>query len=370
MSAEPKKVGVWQERAAKIFVVAAVIGAGYLALSYLFWPVLPFLLAFFLSLIIRPCAAFLERKCRMPRRVGAILLLVLLLFLLGMLFTWGCRRLLSEAQQLLDHIGNGGDLLGARIEQALEVLSGLTEHIPFLSHLKARESLADFWVQVDAKLADMISETVSRWTDQIPDLIANVVRGVPGAVFFLVTFLFSSFYLCADGDRIVAALVARLPVGVREYLGRAKSRLSGMGGRYLRAYFLLFLLTFLELLVGFSVIGLPYTFLPALIISLVDILPVLGVGSVLVPWGLIELLRGNIALGTGLLILCGVMILLRQFVEPRIIGGSLGLHPLATLFAAYVGLELFGLVGVLLGPAVALVVKNLLGKEAYAGETS
>lgn len=370
MSTEEKKNGVWQERAAKIFVASVVIGTAYLALSYLLWPVLPFLLAFLLSLVIRPCAAFLERKCRMPRRVASVLLLVLLLFLLGLLVTWGCRRLLSEAQQLLDHVGSGGDLLGARIEQALEVLSGLTEHIPFLSHLKARKSLADFWAQVDAKLADMISETVSRWTNQIPDLIASVVRGVPGAVFFLVTFLFSSFYLCADGERIIAALTARLPKVGQKYLAGVKTRFSGMGGRYLRAYFLLFLLTFLELLVGFSVIGLPYTFLPALVISLVDILPVLGVSSVLVPWGLIELLRGNIALGTGLLILCGVMVLLRQLVEPRIIGGSLGLHPLATLFAAYVGLELFGLVGVLLGPAVALVVKNLLGKEAYAGETS
>ena len=360
----------WQERAAKIFVALSVIGVGYLVFSKLLLPILPFLLAFLLSLIIRPCAAFLERKCRIPRRVGAFLLLVLLLFLLGWLVMWGCRRLFSEAQQLLDHIGNGGDLLGARMEQALEVLSGLTEHIPFLSHLKARESLADFWAQVDAKLADMIAETVSRWTDQLPDLIARVVRGVPGAVFFLITFLFSSFYLCADGDRIVAALLSRLPVSIRERIVGAKTRLAGMGGRYLRAYFLLFLLTYLELLVGFSVIGLTYTVLPAFIISLVDILPVLGVGSVLVPWGLIELLRGNVTLGTGLLILCGVMVLLRQFVEPRIIGGSLGLHPLATLFAAYVGLELFGLFGMLLGPAVALVVKNLLEKEAYAEETS
>ena len=100
-----------------------------------------------------------------------------------------------------------------------------------------------------------------------------------------------------------------------------------------------------------------YTGWPSMI-ALVDILPVLGVGTVLVPWGLLELLRGETGTGTGLLVLCAVMMLARQLLEPRIVGKSIGLHPLATLFAAYAGLQLFGLAGMLLGPAVALLVKG------------
>ena len=109
---------------------------------------------------------------------------------------------------------------------------------------------------------------------------------------------------------------------------------------------------------GLSILHRPYTVLPAFINALVDILPVLGISTVLVPWGIFELIRGNVALGTGLLVLCAIMLLIRQLIEPRIIGKSLGLHPLTTLFAAYVGLQLFGLFGMLLGPAVAMVIKG------------
>jgi sporulation integral membrane protein YtvI len=277
--------------------------------------------------------------------------------------------LLLEAQHLLDHVAGGGQLLGARIEQALGVLSGLSEHIPFLSRLKSREPASDFWRMVDAKLAEIISDTLGQLSAKIPAVVAGIVRGLPGVLVFAITFLLAAFYLCADGERILAALAAWLPEGISTRLQRLREGVTHLGGRYLRAYFLLFLLTFGELVIGLSILRLPYVFLPALLISLVDVLPVLGVGTALIPWGLIELLRGNVTTGTGLLVLCGVMVLLRQLLEPRILGKSIGLHPLATLFAAYVGFELFGLPGMLFGPAAALALKNVPGKGASERET-
>ncbi|MBO5898546.1 MAG: sporulation integral membrane protein YtvI [Clostridia bacterium] len=354
------RTSAWQERAARLFVFLAVAGIVYLLFARVLWLLMPFLLALLLSAAVRPIAAFLERKWRVPHRVGAILLLFLLLGLFVTLVTLICRRVVTELGRLTDYVSGGGELLGARIEQALEVLSGLTEHIPFLSRLKTRESLSDLWAQVDAKLVEIISDTLGRLSAKIPEVLTGILRSVPSALIFLVTFLLAAYYLCVDADKIASALVAYLPARLRERIPTVKARLARLGGRYLRAYFLLFLMTFTELFLGFSILGLPYTFLPALVISVVDILPVLGVGTVLVPWGLIELLRGNVALGTGLLILCGVVLLVRQIAEPRIIGGSLGLHPLATLLAAYVGLRLFGLVGVLFGPAAAMVIKSVL----------
>lgn len=365
-----KRQSVWQERAAVLFVILAVVGVVYLLFSRVVGLLMPFLLALLPALTVRPIAAFLERKWRLPRRVGSLLLLLLLLGLSVLLITMVCRRVVTEIERLTDYVSNGGELLGAHIEQALEVLTGLTEHIPLLSRLKARESLAGFWTQVDAKLVEIISDTLGRLSAKIPEMLTGIVRSVPSAIIFLVTFLLSAYYLCADFDKISTGIVSYLPDRLRERIPALKARMARMGGRYLRAYFLLFLMTFTELFLGFSILGLPYTFLPALVISVVDILPVLGVGTVLIPWGLVELLRGNVALGTGLLILCGVVLLIRQIAEPRIIGGSLGLHPLVTLFAAYVGLRLFGLVGMLFGPAAALVVKSLLGAGERVGETS
>lgn len=349
----------WQEHAAKVFLILSGLAAAYLLFSHVLWLILPFLSAFLLAAVIRPGAAFLERKWKLPRRVGAVLLLVLLLAVLGILITLGCRQLILEMQKLTDHIKNG-ELPNIHLEEVFEVLTGLTEHIPLLSHLKSRESSEAIWAQIDAKLAEIIADTLQRWSAKIPNLIATLLRGIPEAIIFLLTFFLAAFYCCADGDKISVTLISFLPESLRCRIPEGRARLARLGGRYLRAYFMLFLMTFVELLIGFTVLRFPYTFLPAMLIALVDILPVLGVGTVLVPWGCIELLRGHIASGTGLLILCGIMMLLRQIIEPHIIGDSLGLHPLATLFAAYVGFALFGLFGMLLGPAVALIVKGLL----------
>lgn len=362
---------VWQERAAKTFLILVGIGVAYVLFSRVLGLLMPFLLAALLAAIIRPCAAFVEKKCKISRRVCGIALLLLLLLVVGALLSAAARRLILEIQRLTDYIGSGGELIGARIEQALHVLTRLTEHIPFLSKLKTQALPEQFWVHLDAKIAALISDTLSSWSTKIPNFVAAVAKGVPSVVIFFLTFLIAAFYLCADGEGIAAALAVYLPASVHSRFPNAKARLARLGGRYLRAYFVLFLLTFAQLFLGFTVLRLPYTFLPALLISLVDILPVLGVGSVLIPWGIVELLRGNVPLGTGLLVLCALMLLIRQFSEPRIVGSSLGLHPLATLFAAYVGLELFGLLGVLFGPAVLLIVKNLLtGNEQRSAEAA
>lgn len=348
----------WQERAARLFVVLSLSVVAYFFSKTLLRLLLPFLLAVIPALIVRPVAGFLERKCRMKHKIASIFVLLLLLLLSTILVVLGCRRLVHEWHRLLQEVGSDSSLWSERLSDWIGAFSRLSEHIPLLSRLKGDAELSAFWEQVDAKLAEILSDTITRYSARIPDLIASLIRAVPGALIFFITFLLSAFYLCADLSGIASAVLSLLPPRWRLYLKRSQKDLATVGGNYLKAYFSLFLLTFFELFVGFSLLGLSYTFLPAILIALVDILPVLGVGTVLVPWGLLELLRGETGTGTGLLVLCAVMMLARQLLEPRIVGKSIGLHPLATLFAAYAGLQLFGLVGMLLGPAVALLVKG------------
>lgn len=133
--------------------------------------------------------------------------------------------------------------------------------------------------------------------------------------------------------------------------------------RYLRAYLILLAITFLCLFVGFSILGVDYAFLLALLTAVVDMLPVLGVGTVLIPWAAVMLLQERFYLGFGLLILYGVMLILRQIMEPRLVGKSLGLHPVLTLFAGYAGWRLFGVIGMILGPPVAMLLRIALGAK-------
>lgn len=354
----------WQDLAAKLFCFALVIGACYFFFGTVVGILLPFVLAFLLAALIRPLAQFLENKLHFPKRLGAILMLLLILAVLSWALVAICGRLVSEVQRLLSWLASDPDALSRRIEAMTDFVTGITSHLPFLAHLKEREALTQLLTKIDAALAQMLSEMLTRLSGRIPEWVGGIVGRLPGMVIFFFTFLLSAFYCCADDGSIVRGILSVVPEGLRERFPQGRARLWRVAGRYLRAYLLLFLLTFVELLVGFAILRLPYVFLPALLIAVVDFLPVLGVGTVLVPWGVIELLRGNIGTGTGLLILYGIMLLLRQLEEPRIIGSSLGLHPLTTLFAVYVGLRLFGILGMLLAPPAALLIKSILSRDA------
>ena len=118
------------------------------------------------------------------------------------------------------------------------------------------------------------------------------------------------------------------------------------------------LITFFEIFVGLSILGVNYSLLIAILIAVVDILPILGTGTILIPWALFSFVSGNVGLASGLLILYGVVLIIRQLVEPKIVGGSIGLHPLATLAAVYIGIRFVGFTGIFIGPIVALCIKG------------
>ena len=138
--------------------------------------------------------------------------------------------------------------------------------------------------------------------------------------------------------------------------------------KYIKAYGILLLLTFALLLVGFWILRVEYAFLLAFLIALADLLPIIGVGTILIPWGIVMLLQKQFYLGFGLLLLYLVISLIRQVAEPKVLGKSLGLHPLLTLFATYVGFSLFGVLGMILAPVVALLVKRFLSLQVKIQE--
>ena len=124
------------------------------------------------------------------------------------------------------------------------------------------------------------------------------------------------------------------------------------------------LLTFFEVLIGLLILKKDYAFLISLGIAAVDLLPLLGAGSVLLPWAIVSFIMRDTQTAMGLLILYGIIVVVRQIAEPRIVGSSIGISPIASLFSMYVGLKLFGLIGMILGPAAAFVISELVGNES------
>ena len=356
----------WQRLAAILFCAAAGAFALWLSFRYLLGIVLPFLLAWLLSRLIKPLTERICHRGRVPRGVCAAGLVVLTVGLASGLVIGGVRRGLRELSSLMGELAADTEGLTAAVESVLARVESLSAHIPLLRRFEDAPFYAELCASVDRLVESGVARLTETVTARLPAAAMTVAGLVPAAFVFITVTLLACYYFTADDGRMGKAASAYLmriaPAPLGDRLPSMGRRLRRLGRQYLRACFILGLLTFLQAFIGLAVLGVPYAFLLALLIAAVDFLPLLGTGVILIPWGIICLLLGQIRLGIGLLILYGVTTLIRQVLEPKLIGDGLGLHPLLSLLAMYAGLRLFGVWGMILAPLVAAGIKSVAGE--------
>ena len=353
----------WKQTAAITVTVAGGLLLLYLVGKFAVGLLMPFFIAFLLALLTRPTVRWLSARTRCSSRVLSAAVTLAALLLLGGLCYLAISRLLLEIKDLLAFLANDIENEEGKIASFFNFFKGIFSRIPLFERLKKTELLQYFVGDVDSFVGDQIRLLFTRLSERITSLAASLLAGAPTLLIFLLVTLISCFYFSVEYDAVCRTLVRLIPTRYVDRLPQLKKRAADAAKRYLRAYFLLFVLTFSELLVGFAILGTNYAFLLAFLTALLDVLPVFGVGTVLLPYAVFAFVTGSRALGFGLLILYGVITVVRQIVEPHLVGKSLGLHPIGMLMAFYVGLRLFGVVGVLLGPAVALLLKALVTHE-------
>lgn len=310
--------------------------------------ILPFLIGWAVALIISPVAKKLAGKNERAERVWSVVLLLALLLLLILLIVTGSNRLFRETQQLLVRLSDGD--FSDIPERIGNFIKRLTDKLPNFG------DESGFFGFSDEIVTNLVSTAVSGLTNLLTGLLSSIVRSIPSFVLFIMVTVISGFYFCLDVSVFHGFVRRILPQKLSATLPKVKKRVLSVAGKYLRAYVLILLMTFCQLFIGFGIMRISYSFLLALVISFVDILPVLGVGSVLVPWAVFSFVSGRWNVGVGLLIIYGCVTIVRQIAEPRIVGGSIGLHPLATLASMYAGLKLLGVSGLILGPVAAIVI--------------
>lgn len=335
-------------------VYAAVTAALlYLFFKYLFTALLPFLAAWCFAAVLKKPVAFLSEKTKLPRAVFAVLFVAGLTAAVFAVMIFAVSRALSEASRLLEQLSEDN----AGTDAFWDFVRGAAAKIPFFGGEYLDELRDGIMSAVGGFLTEMLSK--------VPSLAASVASAVPGAVIFTVTLILSAVYMTADYRRIASFLVKKLPDKARERLFGMKKRMFSGAVGLMKAYLTIFLFTFGELSVGFAIIGRKYIFLPALAIALVDFLPVLGAGAALVPMAIAGFITGDTASGIGFLVLCGVISIVRQFIEPRLVGSSLGVHPLLTLASMYIGFRVFGFAGLIVSPfAVSLFCASAKSEKA------
>ncbi len=340
--------------------VLSVLLLVYVSGKYVIPILAPILLAGTLVLLVYPWGKRLSGWTALRPGICCLVLLLALLLLLGGAAYLGGYYLWREASAFYAWLYENADSLVGAISGLFATQGQGISLPPFLQKLLELPLIADLLGGLDSLAEGLVQSLLARLGEALTSAAIGAASGLPSAILSVLVFALSCFYLALDGERMIEWLFGHLDESSRGRVRSVCRAVSEALRGFLRAYGLIFCLTFTELLVGFLIIGVRYALLLALLIALVDLLPVIGSGAVLLPWGIVSLLAGNVRVGAGLLILYGVVTLVRQLAEPKIVGNSLGLHPLVTLAAMYVAVRLFGAVGLVMGPCVAMIGKVIV----------
>lgn len=320
-----------------------------LLLRYAVGILLPFLIGLAIARIVTPPADRLSGFTRIPPRVWRLILMLILFLIPAAVLRVLAGCAVREVKQLIadltaDHNPTEPEWWLSRLPDGVRTL---LSSLPFAGGDEG------------GVFSRMASGAAASLLSQLPALIAGFARAVPGLLVGLIVTVISGTYFAWDPRPPLRAVAVLLPRRVLLRLHPIRSGFFRTALRYLRANLMLSGVTFLVLAVWLAVIGVRYACLAACLIALVDFLPVLGAGTVLVPWGVLCCLGGDPQRGVSLLILSGAVFLIRRFAEPQILAGNLGVHPLCALFFLWAGMKFGGLGGVLLSPLAACLTSAL-----------
>ena len=342
------------KKAANLTIIAAgILLLFILFIRYALDALLPFLLGALIAAIVAPISKKISKGAKIPRKLTSAILVISLFSLISILLYLGGARLIRESGNLIERLSGNPAIVGDFIDVFLKKIENSK-----LSALINSDALERLGVNIDDLLSNALELMISSISAYLPSLAVNIVAKIPSMIFFIIVFLISAFYFSTDRDTIIKGLSSFFPDSWQRRLPAVKERFQQTITGYLKAYFLIMLLTFAEIFIGLSILRVSYALLLAILIAVVDILPIIGTGTILIPWAIASFLTGDVGLGTGLLILYGVVMIVRQIAEPKIVGNSIGLHPLATLAAVYLGIKFVGFLGIFIGPIIALCVKG------------
>ena len=318
---------------------------------------MPFVVGWILALLANPLVRFLERRVKLVRRHGSMLIIIAALAIVIGLFYGAGLLVYREMGSFLADAPEIYQSVIAEIENALQNGRKLAEYFP--------QNLQPPLLAFSDNLDGLFGKLVSRAAEPTVQIAGHVAKSIPNLLVNMVIIILSSYLFLADRESIMRWLKEHLPAFVFRYIEYMKRDAKGLIGGYFLAQFRIMCVVALILAAGFLVLGVRYGVLLAFLTAILDFLPIFGTGTVLFPWAVVKLFAGEYAYATGLILLYILTQVVRQIIQPKIVGESMGLPPLMTLFLLYLGFKLRGLTGMILAVPVGLVFINFYKYGAF-----
>ena len=313
---------------------------------------MPFLIAFIISLIIEPAIKALMNKTRLTRRTSSIIIFIIVFGVIVGLLVWGIVTLITEATELLQTLNYYFDTAYKQIQNII------------LNFEFDKIKIPDEIMTIVQNSTSEVFNYIANWAKNFLTNIINIVTSVPTiAIYFVITIL-ALYFICVDKIYILDQMEHHFPKKWSKKMLIHIKEIASTLGAYLKAQAILILISFIISVIGlyiFKFIGLNIEFplLVAIGIGFVDALPILGSGTVMIPWGIGVALNGDIKLATAIVGLWILMSIVRQFIEPRIVSKQIGIHPIFTLISMYTGFKFIGIIGLIIGPIILIILNNV-----------
>ncbi len=327
-----------------LYIALGLLGL-WLAFKYALPWLAPFILAFLFSRIIERPVSFFEKKLKFPRPLASLVFTILFYGIIGTLVFFATSKLVRALVLLFEKLRT------LDVDVLVDELNAM--FINILSRLPL--DLQDF---IYTNIGSWLSELVSALQKLIAPIVsytADIASVLPSILIFVIAAIASTYFFSSDYNTLKKKLSEITPETWKFRYRRTCRQFSDTLLSYLRAVLVLICITFVELSIGLAILGVPNSLLIAAIIAIIDAFPILGTGWVIMPWAVISVFTGKYLLAIGLAIIYAVVTVVRNLIEPKIVGEHIGLHPLATLLSIYIGLKLFGIIGMFMPILVALI---------------
>ncbi|MBE6741197.1 MAG: sporulation integral membrane protein YtvI [Ruminococcaceae bacterium] len=364
----PQSVERRREFLINIAFLAVILALIYVFFKYLFWITAPFLLTFLLAIALQKPLRKIDKKTNKKGHTFFSIFLVIITTLivlipLILIISAAVSKISDFVKYLTSQLNDIPTFLATLEKEILDFAKFLPDGV-YKSFSETISNVFDSLIE-DFSLSSLgisfssISSTVTSGLSGVFGVLKNIPSVLIGIVIGIIAWIFFT----KDYNYIVRFIQKQLPEGKKNMLVEIKQVFSKTILKMVRAYALIMLITFFELFLGFSILSLlgimknSYFVFIAALIAIFDILPIAGSGGILIPWALFSLVMGNFKQAIGLIIMYVVITFIRQYIEPKIVGDTLGVHPLVTLMGLYFGLKLFGFMGMFIVPLTVMTLK-------------
>lgn len=339
------------------FIINLLYGGGILILIYVILKyglvlLSPFIIAFMIAYLLRKPSQFLSNKLKIPYKAIAFLMVLLFYCTIGLLIFLLGIKLVSFMVELISSLPS---IYTTYIEPFFILGFKEIEKAAFYMDPAIMTSLDEFSNQFTQSFGELISNVSMKALSSI----SGYVYLIPGTFIKLLLMIISTFFIIGDYDKLMSFILRQFSGRSKELIIHVKTYVVNTLFVCIRSYALIMSITFVELSIGFLLIGLPDAMLIAFSITIFDILPILGTGGIMIPWTVITTVQGNYPLAISLLIIYLIVTIIRNIIEPKIVGSQIGLHPIVTLISMFVGVHFFGVIGLFGFPIILSLLCHL-----------